>query len=307
LIVAVIVDTFAENREKDVEALALDMEVREFEEKTILKKIFHKIDENDNGILSFDELEHGAKQVPEFTQWLRVMDIDDGDLRQLFEIVDGDGSGEVDPQEFADAMFRMKNTEAKTATKFVKHLVTRLDSEAQDMRAELTLTLAGLTERLEKALQMLDPQNQFVDKAFKDESTTKQIWAESLEQRFHERVPAVQRTIELAMKKASAVALEAAMAVATQVAKDVMAEVDAESDQLAGGVLGRLKLATPSTRSWSTSDAGNLPDTAHLPDAVAHRRPDCSPTRPCGMPFFLQASGGGRALPHSSEGGPDVP
>jgi len=219
----------------------------------------------------------------------------------------GNGSGEVDPEDFVEAMFRMKNTEAKTATKFVKHLVTRLDHEARDMHADLTLTLAGLTERTEKALQMLEPQNQVVDKALKDTCTTKQIWAESLEQRFQERVPAVQRTIELAMKKASAVALEAAMAVATQVAKDVMAEVDAQSDQLAGGMLGRLKLATPSTRSWSTSDAGNLPDTAHLPDAVAHRRPDCSPTRPCGMPFFLQASGGGLALPHSSKGGPDVP
>mmetsp|Transcript_97649 Transcript_97649/g.275016 ORF Transcript_97649/g.275016 Transcript_97649/m.275016 type:complete len:174 (+) Transcript_97649:2-523(+) len=173
------------------------------------------------------------------------------------------------------------------------------------MHIDLTQTLADLAERTEKALQMLEPQNQVVDKALTDTSFVKRT--ESLEQRFQEQVPAIQRTIELAMRKASEVALEAAMAAATQAAKDVMAEVAAQSNQLAGGVLGRLKLATPSTRSWSTSDAGNLPDTAHLPDAVAHRRPDCSPTRPCGMPFFLQASGGGLALPHSSKGGPDVP
>mmetsp|Transcript_20851 Transcript_20851/g.54271 ORF Transcript_20851/g.54271 Transcript_20851/m.54271 type:complete len:299 (-) Transcript_20851:135-1031(-) len=288
LIVAVIVDTFAENRSKDVGSRAQEMEAQELEEKSILKKIFHKIDEDGSGALSFDELESGAKKVSEFSQWLRVMDIDDGDLRQLFEIVDGDGSGEVDPQEFADAMFRMKNTEAKTATKFVKHLVTRLDYEARDMHADLTLTLAGLTERTEKALQMLEPQNQVVDKALKDSSTTKQIRAESLELRFQE-----------------------------QVAKDVMAEVAAQSNELAGGVLGRLKLAT-SRISSTPSDAGSLPDvtkvgeatwdTAHLPDAFAHRRPDDSAARPasCSRPLCLQASGGGLGVTHSSEGGLDV-
>mmetsp|Transcript_20849 Transcript_20849/g.54268 ORF Transcript_20849/g.54268 Transcript_20849/m.54268 type:complete len:298 (-) Transcript_20849:111-1004(-) len=287
LIVAVIVDTFAENRSKDVGSRAQEMEAQELEEKSILKKIFHKIDEDGSGALSFDELESGAKKVSEFSQWLRVMDIDDGDLRQLFEIVDGDGSGEVDPQEFADAMFRMKNTEAKTATKFVKHLVTRLDYEARDMHADLTLTLAGLTERTEKALQMLEPQNQVVDKALKDSSTTKQIRAESLELRFQE-----------------------------QVAKDVMAEVVAQNKQLPGRVLGSRNIAT--SKSLSKSDAGSLPDvtkvgeatwdTAHLPDAFAHRRPDDSAARPasCSRPFFLQASGGGLGVTHYSEGGADV-
>mmetsp|Transcript_155667 Transcript_155667/g.499139 ORF Transcript_155667/g.499139 Transcript_155667/m.499139 type:complete len:88 (+) Transcript_155667:2-265(+) len=87
-----------------------------------------------------------------------------------------------------------------------------------------------------------------------------------------------------------------------------MAEVAARSDQLAGGMLGRLKVATLSSRSRSTSDASNLQDvtevgeatedTAQLPWAFAHRWPDCSPAEPvsCGKPFLLQASGGGLGL-----------
>mmetsp|Transcript_109159 Transcript_109159/g.352312 ORF Transcript_109159/g.352312 Transcript_109159/m.352312 type:complete len:159 (+) Transcript_109159:3-479(+) len=158
---------------------------------------------------------------------------------------------------------------------------------------------------------MLDPQNQVVDKALTDTSFVKRT--ESLEQRFQEQVPAIQRTIELAMRKASEVALEAAMVAATQAAKDVMAEVAAHSNQLAGGVLGRLKLAT-SRISSTPSDAGSLPDvikvgeatwdTAYLPDAFAHRRPDDNPARPatCSRPLFLRASGGGLAVTHSSDG-----
>jgi len=95
----------------------------------------------------------------------------------------------------------------------------------------------------------------------------------------------------------------------------VMAEVAAQSDHLAGGVLGRLKLAT--SKSWSMLEAGSPPDvtnvettwdTAHLPDSFAHRRPDDNPVRPasCSRPLCLQASGGGLGVTHSSEGGLDV-
>ena len=52
--------------------------------------------------VSYDELEAGAENVPEFRHRLRVMDVKRDDLQQLFAILDEDGSGQVDPDEFIE-------------------------------------------------------------------------------------------------------------------------------------------------------------------------------------------------------------
>merc|ERR1712079_450182 len=129
LVICVVVDIFAEQRERDVRARAEEMEDVEFEEKRVLNKIFTKIDADNSGSLTFSELQEGAERVAEFAQWLRVLDIDSQDLHQLFQMVDADGSGEIDPNEFIEAMYRLKHTESKTATRFVKQLVTDMSNQ----------------------------------------------------------------------------------------------------------------------------------------------------------------------------------
>merc|ERR1719389_365808 len=58
------------------------------------------------------------------------MDIDEADLKQLFLIIDEDHSGEIDPEEFIEFLYRMRNAESTTTTKFVKHLVEGLDKKS---------------------------------------------------------------------------------------------------------------------------------------------------------------------------------
>eukprot|EP00445_Apocalathium_hangoei_P064608 CAMPEP_0204119168 /NCGR_PEP_ID=MMETSP0361-20130328/6955_1 /ASSEMBLY_ACC=CAM_ASM_000343 /TAXON_ID=268821 /ORGANISM="Scrippsiella Hangoei, Strain SHTV-5" /LENGTH=690 /DNA_ID=CAMNT_0051070275 /DNA_START=95 /DNA_END=2167 /DNA_ORIENTATION=+ len=129
LIVAVIVDVFAQRRDRDVFALATEMEEEERDQKAVLGRIFKRIDADGGGSISYDELVRGACKEPEFQRWLRVMDIDSRDLEQLFSIVDEDGSGEIDPAEFIEAMYRMRTADSKTAIKFVKHIVSRMDQQ----------------------------------------------------------------------------------------------------------------------------------------------------------------------------------
>merc|ERR1719330_14965 len=145
LVVAVIVDTFAEKRARDMNSQALDLEHQEKEEKRALANIFKMIDEDNSGTLTLEELHLGAQRVAEFSHWLRILDVDECDLQQLFEMVDEDCSGEIDPSEFIQAMFRLKNTESKTATRFVKFLVTKL-AQRQD-----TIELA-----IERAIEHFD-------------------------------------------------------------------------------------------------------------------------------------------------------
>merc|ERR1719409_921625 len=91
----------------------------------------------------------------EFRNWLRVMDIDAQDLYQLFQIIDEDGSGEIDPTEFIDALYRMKNAESKTATKFVKHIVESLEKKQSDVNTKLD-TLDDLTATIAKLQKTME-------------------------------------------------------------------------------------------------------------------------------------------------------
>eukprot|EP00445_Apocalathium_hangoei_P009812 CAMPEP_0203870358 /NCGR_PEP_ID=MMETSP0359-20131031/18191_1 /ASSEMBLY_ACC=CAM_ASM_000338 /TAXON_ID=268821 /ORGANISM="Scrippsiella Hangoei, Strain SHTV-5" /LENGTH=707 /DNA_ID=CAMNT_0050789021 /DNA_START=47 /DNA_END=2170 /DNA_ORIENTATION=- len=314
LIVAVIVDSFAEARENDVASRAETMASNEVEEKSTLASIFQKIDEDGSGSLSFEELEEGARKVREFRNWLRVMDIDKGDLRQLFQMVDVDNSGEIDLEEFIEAMFRIKNTESKTATRFVKHLVTKLETEAMDMRADLTLSLSALTstmERAERAVRMLDPQKQVMDKALNDKNARSLQFMELLDKSLQEQEIAIQATVALAMTKASEVALQAAMAAAAQAAKDVMSDVSSQSKQLADGMISRLHFARSSTRSEAFSEAGDSPNAFNFAHESRHEI-DVAPLASCGRLFpkgrtmraqpDLQASGGGLEFIFEEEG-----
>eukprot|EP00443_Scrippsiella_acuminata_P048943 CAMPEP_0115375282 /NCGR_PEP_ID=MMETSP0271-20121206/2382_1 /TAXON_ID=71861 /ORGANISM="Scrippsiella trochoidea, Strain CCMP3099" /LENGTH=313 /DNA_ID=CAMNT_0002798341 /DNA_START=38 /DNA_END=976 /DNA_ORIENTATION=- len=184
LIVAVVVDTFAESREKDVVARANDMDAEEIAEKRVLAKIFEKIDEDASGALSFDELATGAQKVAEFRHWLRVMDIDAHDLKQLFLIVD-------------EAMYRMKNAESRTTSKFVKHIVTRIERDQLSLKSDLS----SIEETLGKVASSGDG---FLTRA-----------EEELHQRLGAQEAQLQRAVEIALSKASEVALEAGLHAAT--------------------------------------------------------------------------------------------
>jgi len=126
LIVAVLVDTSAEARLKDTGSRHADALLEEQAEKKHLARLFNMIDTDGNGLLSLAELEQGASAIEEFNQMLRVMDIKGADLKQLFLMLDEDGSGEIDPDEFIDSFYRLKCGDNHTAATFVKHYVHHL-------------------------------------------------------------------------------------------------------------------------------------------------------------------------------------
>lgn len=167
LVVAVVVDTFADLRAKDLRHMALELEMEEHEEKKALFKIFEKIDQDRSGEVSYQELESGAQRVPELRQRLRVLDIDRMDLRHLFFMLDRDGSGEIDREEFIETMYRVKNTEPKTATKIMKHymmqMLPKIAHEQRSVQGSID-TLAQISKSLESNIEELSSARRDVDR-----------------------------------------------------------------------------------------------------------------------------------------------
>lgn len=147
LVVAVVVDTFAEQRMRDVTTMAMEMDEDAEEDLRDLDRMFLQIDANNDGTLTFDELLEGAMKVREFQNRLRVMDIDQNDLQQLFLMLDHDGGGTIDPDEFKKTLSRWA-FDSKTTTRFVRYNLQQLMNDHQTAATKI----AKMEARLEAAI-----------------------------------------------------------------------------------------------------------------------------------------------------------
>jgi len=153
VIVAVVVDAFAEARTKDVFTRARELQWEEEEEKKRLSAMFGKMDTDGNGSLDIDELKDGAKKVEQFSHWLRVLDIDGRDLEDMFCMLDRDGSGDIDKNEFVEWMYRMKNTDSKTAAQFVKQKLCSFEEKVHAQDDDLDLRLSEVSQLLAQSVR----------------------------------------------------------------------------------------------------------------------------------------------------------
>ena len=156
VIVAVVVDTFAEARQNDVQNLAEEMEDEIEHDRKELAKLFDKIDKDGSGELTLQELVEGAREDPAFQSRLRVMDIDENDLEDLFHMIDVDQSGTVEAAEFIGPLSRWAH-DSKTAPRFIKYNMLHtmhLQEDLYSLSAECFKQLAARIDEL--AVQVSD-------------------------------------------------------------------------------------------------------------------------------------------------------
>ena len=84
------VDSFAEHRQRDVLAMAQEIEQENKNDTKYLDAMFNRLDADGTGDLTLEDLVKGAQTDHEFQSRLRVMDIDEADLEQLFDMTLGD-------------------------------------------------------------------------------------------------------------------------------------------------------------------------------------------------------------------------
>ncbi len=156
VIVAVVVDTFADARQNDLQTLAEEMEEEIDHDRKELAKLFDKIDTDGSGQLTLEELVEGACEDPAFQSRLRVMDIDENDLECLFHMIDLDQSGTVEAAEFIEPLSRWAH-DSKTAPRFIKYNMLQtmhLQEDLYNLSAECFKQLAARIDEL--AVQVSD-------------------------------------------------------------------------------------------------------------------------------------------------------
>ncbi|CAE7540460.1 CPK1, partial [Symbiodinium necroappetens] len=161
LIVAVVVDTFADARLNDVQNLAEEMEDEIEHDRKALGKLFARIDKDGSGQLSLQELIEGARHDSGFQSRLRVMDIDEQDLEQLFHMIDIDQSGTIEVAEFIGPLSRWAH-DSKTAPRFIKYNMIQtmhLQEDLYDLSVECFQQLAARVEDLSVQVRMLKQGN----------------------------------------------------------------------------------------------------------------------------------------------------
>ena len=133
LIVAVVVDILAELRMNDHTLRTAELEREERSVKQASTKTFESIDIDQSGSVTVDELEAGLDHNTDFRQRLRAMDVSRSDLKQPFQILDEDGSGDVCPDEFIDTFYRLKCADSRSASVLVKHYVLKIRRHQERM------------------------------------------------------------------------------------------------------------------------------------------------------------------------------
>ena len=109
------------------------------------------MDENNNGMVSFDELLNGYDQLPEFQHLMDVMDIKREDMETVFHVLDSDDSQEVSYLEFCQnlgAFFRRDPVIMQSLVKYsVLEVRKILEKDVLDILNEHTNMLRVLIRR----------------------------------------------------------------------------------------------------------------------------------------------------------------
>jgi len=90
------------------------------------KTICMQMDTDASGDLTFDEILLGYNSNTSFNNQLAALDIREEDLQVVFDILDKDGDGKVDYQEFTQELFRMKADSMHTLLVFIRFYVLEI-------------------------------------------------------------------------------------------------------------------------------------------------------------------------------------
>merc|ERR1719316_1579438 len=150
------IENAAEGRKIDTQRMAQMKVDAASQGKNRFLNLCRKIDTDESGSISLEEVEVAAIEVPEFRDVLKVMDIDDKDIACVFALLDEDRSGTVEYEEFAEQLWKMKSQEQQTTLMILKYYILQTWQKISAETSKLQEAYIAQTEGLNaKVLHLL--------------------------------------------------------------------------------------------------------------------------------------------------------
>jgi len=168
LILTVVVERAAEAREQDTHEQARLKAKSQFDIKKKLMRICRQMDTSRNGLLSLDELLAHFDTNREFRNFMTLLDVDKVDMESLFRMLDIQGSGELEFEDFCEELIQLQSNDLRLTmamTRFnVNHIRATIDQQLHVSLEEAKLIASGhqqqiqsIGAKLDKVLACLDP------------------------------------------------------------------------------------------------------------------------------------------------------
>jgi len=130
LILAVIVDNAGKVREGDKEEQIKDKRKQEAEALQTWKEVIRQVDSDNNGTISYQELMDGYDH-PSVRHTLEMIGVNKEDLQIMFRLMDEDGSGDLDYDEFIDTFLKAQGQDLRIYLMMTK---LQMDSVAKTVK-----------------------------------------------------------------------------------------------------------------------------------------------------------------------------
>jgi len=104
LILSAVIDEAYKAHDLDVEERLIDMKAEEAHQLEMLGPVFKEIDLDGSGTLTAEELLHAYRVDPRLQQVLSLLRIDEEGLLTLFQLMDSNGDGDINYEEFTKCM-----------------------------------------------------------------------------------------------------------------------------------------------------------------------------------------------------------
>eukprot|EP00811_Abedinium_folium_P024826 NODE_3482_length_2029_cov_5.595163.p1 GENE.NODE_3482_length_2029_cov_5.595163~~NODE_3482_length_2029_cov_5.595163.p1 ORF type:complete len:627 (-),score=161.82 NODE_3482_length_2029_cov_5.595163:84-1964(-) len=148
LVVGSIVDTIEGTRLADIDELLRQKKQQQKECKDELLKLCQAMDTDGSGSLTLDEVQVGYLNNEGFNSQMKFLDIDYADLNIVFNIMDGDESGDVDFHEFVEELHKLKAQDTHTLLIFMRYHLLQLRKQVSENVDTLHVQFEEVVQKL---------------------------------------------------------------------------------------------------------------------------------------------------------------
>jgi hypothetical protein len=149
LILAIICESANAARQQSQENMAHER-MKHLKEATRSFTIMcEKLDRDQDGVLTFEEIEAGYHSMPEFANFLKVLGLSQEDLLHLYDVMDHDRSGGITTDEFVKECLQLQCTDIASVALYIRMYITKVHNQLEKTMGSMLNSVSDITDKME--------------------------------------------------------------------------------------------------------------------------------------------------------------